>query len=105
MIGKRLFVVLACLFVVMIGFGITLPVLRFCVERLAQAEGVTPEAIVMHVTLLTAGYKGFYYHFLDMTTGRRADLCELSTVDTSFLLAAAWTSSYQWKNIDSDRSC
>lgn len=56
MIGKRLFVLLACLFVVMIGFGITLPVLPFYVERLAQAEGVTPEAIVMHVTLLTAVY-------------------------------------------------
>ena len=56
MIGKRLFVLLTCLFVVMIGFGITLPVLPFYVERLAQAEGVTPEAIVMHVTLLTAVY-------------------------------------------------
>ena len=56
MIGRRLFVLLACLFVVMIGFGITLPVLPFYVERLAQAEGVTPEAIVMHVTLLTAVY-------------------------------------------------
>ena len=33
------------------------------------------------------GHKGFYYHFLDMTTGRRAGLCELSTIDTSFLLA------------------
>ena len=33
------------------------------------------------------GHKGFYYHFLDMTTGRRAGPCELSTVDTSFLLA------------------
>ena len=33
------------------------------------------------------GYKGFYYHFLDMITGRRAGQCELSTVDTSFLLA------------------
>lgn len=33
------------------------------------------------------GYKGFYYHFLDMTTGRRAGLCELSTIDTTFLLA------------------
>jgi hypothetical protein len=33
------------------------------------------------------GYKGFYYHFLDMKTGRRALLCELSTIDTSFLLA------------------
>jgi len=33
------------------------------------------------------GYKGFYYHFLDMNTGRRAAGCELSTVDTALLLA------------------
>jgi hypothetical protein len=33
------------------------------------------------------GYKGFYYHFLDMETGRRAGSCELSTVDSTFLLA------------------
>ena len=55
-IGKRLFVLLACLFIVMIGFGITLPVLPFYVERLAQAEGATRQAIVLHVTLLTAVY-------------------------------------------------
>jgi len=35
----------------------------------------------------TTGHKGFFYHFLDMTTGRRAGICELSTVDTEFLLA------------------
>ena len=29
------------------------------------------------------GYKGFYYHFLDMKTGRRTWDCELSTVDSS----------------------
>ncbi|MEO8310538.1 MAG: glucoamylase family protein [Caldimonas sp.] len=34
-----------------------------------------------------SGHKGFYYHFLDMRTGRRAGLCELSTVDTAFLIA------------------
>lgn len=33
------------------------------------------------------GYKGFYYHFLDMETGRRAWRSELSTIDTTFLLA------------------
>lgn len=37
------------------------------------------------------GYHGFYYHFLDMNTGRRAWECELSTVDTSFLLAGMLT--------------
>lgn len=35
------------------------------------------------------GYRGFYYHFLDMETGRRAWQCELSTIDTTLLLAGA----------------
>jgi len=37
------------------------------------------------------GYHGFYYHFLDMQTGRRARLCELSIVDSAILLAGALT--------------
>jgi hypothetical protein len=39
-----------------------------------QAAGVT-------------GYKGFFYHFLDMQTGYRFEQVELSTIDTSLLLA------------------
>lgn len=37
------------------------------------------------------GYKGFYYHFLDMKTGRRTLNCELSTIDSTFLIAGALT--------------
>ena len=37
------------------------------------------------------GYKGFYYHFLDMQTGRRFNKSELSTIDTTFLLAGVLT--------------
>ena len=37
------------------------------------------------------GYKGFYYHFLDMKSGKRVWECELSTVDTAFLLAGMLT--------------
>src|SRR6185436_2484122 len=33
------------------------------------------------------GYKGFFYHFLDMETGYRFEQVELSTIDTSLLLA------------------
>jgi len=33
------------------------------------------------------GYKGFFYHFLDMKTGRRFEDTELSTVDTAMLLS------------------
>lgn len=53
----------------------TLALLRFFWTR---PQGPAPNA---------TGYKGFYYHFLDMTTGERANQCELSTVDTTFLLA------------------
>jgi hypothetical protein len=58
---------------------ITLTTLRFFRN---SAHDSAPDAI---------GYNGFYYHFLDMTTGRRAWQCELSTVDTAFLLAGALT--------------
>ncbi len=37
------------------------------------------------------GYHGFFYHFLDMATGRRFDRVELSTIDTALLLAGALT--------------
>ena len=37
------------------------------------------------------GYKGFYYHFLEMSDGRRAGMCEISTIDSAFLLAGILT--------------
>ena len=37
------------------------------------------------------GYHGFYYHFLDMRTGRRTWQCELSTIDSAILLAGILT--------------
>ena len=36
-----------------------------------------------------SGYKGFFYHFLDMKTGERAFRCELSTIDSAILMAGA----------------
>ena len=57
----------------------TLATLRFFWN---SPQGPEPDA---------TGYQGFYYHFLDMKTGRRAWQCELSTVDSAFLLAGALT--------------
>ena len=37
------------------------------------------------------GHRGFFYHFLDGTTGRRAWSCELSTIDTAIFVAGALT--------------
>jgi hypothetical protein len=38
-----------------------------------------------------AGYKGFFYHFLDMKTGKRFQQVELSTMDTALMVAGALT--------------
>ncbi|HUH30879.1 MAG TPA: glucoamylase family protein, partial [Rhodanobacter sp.] len=42
-------------------------------------------------TAQATGYKGFYYHFLDMHSGVRVWQCELSMIDTALLLAGALT--------------
>lgn len=57
-----------------------LTTLRFFWE---SAQGPEPDA---------TGHHGFYYHFLDVKTGRRAWRSELSTIDTAILLAGALTS-------------
>ncbi|MCX7599487.1 MAG: hypothetical protein N2512_11580, partial [Armatimonadetes bacterium] len=38
-----------------------------------------------------AGAHGFFYHFLDARTGRRAGQCEVSSIDTALLIAGALT--------------
>src|ERR1700676_2068703 len=57
----------------------TLKLLRFFHS---SHQGPEPDA---------TGYKGFYYHFLDMETGRRAWQCELSTIDTAIFMAGVLT--------------
>ena len=57
----------------------TLATLRFFWN---SPQGPEPDA---------TGYRGFFYHFLDMQSGRRAWQCELSTIDSTFLLAGALT--------------
>ena len=48
------------------------------------------------------GYKGFYYHFLDMKTGRRTWNCELSTIDSTFLISGALTAAQYFKRDTED---
>lgn len=60
----------------------TLTVLKFFYN---SHQGTEPDA---------TGYKGFYYHFLHMETGKRAWKCELSTIDTAILLAGILTARY-----------
>lgn len=56
----------------------TLATLR---SLLAMKQGPEPRGV--------SGYKGFFYHFLDMKSGERFQTVELSTVDTTLLVAGA----------------
>lgn len=44
------------------------------------------------------GYKGFYYHFLEMQTGKRTWDSELSTIDTTFFIAGALSAAVYFNN-------
>jgi hypothetical protein len=57
------------------AIGRTLAALRFFLQ---SEQSDQPDA---------TGFKGFYYHFLDMKTGKRVWQCELSLVDTALLIA------------------
>ena len=68
----------------------TLALLRFF---WASPQNITPDA---------TGHRGFYYHFLDMSTGKRAGLSELSTVDSTFLLAGMLAAAAYFDHDDQD---
>jgi hypothetical protein len=82
-----------------VGFALT--VYPIAVERkyLTRAEAVRRTLATLRFFYESpqgkerdaTGYKGFYYHFLDMKTGRRAGKCEISTIDSTYVLAGALT--------------
>jgi DHA1 family multidrug resistance protein-like MFS transporter len=54
--NKNIAVLLVGLFLVMVGFGITLPVLPFYIQKLSLAKGISPEKLWLHVGLITGSY-------------------------------------------------
>ena len=70
----------------------TLTTLRFFA---GSAQGEAPDA---------TGHRGFYYHFLDLRTGRRAWQCELSSIDTALLMAGVLTAAQYFTGPDDDES-
>src|SRR5690606_31836540 len=77
--------------------GLMLAALPILVERGVVAREFAPELVLHRLRFFrdsphgpepdATGYKGFYYHFLDMKTGRRVWNCALSTIDSAFLFA------------------
>ena len=74
-----------------VGFGLTaygIGAERGYVTR-AQAAERTLATLKSLLGNSEATHNGFYYHFLDMRTGRRFEKVELSTIDSALLFAGA----------------
>jgi hypothetical protein len=81
--------------------GLALASLPILVERGVVAREFAPELALRRLRFFdespqgpepdATGHHGFYYHFLDMRTGRRVWECELSTIDSAFLFAGMLT--------------
>jgi DHA1 family multidrug resistance protein-like MFS transporter len=54
--NKNIAVLLVGLFLVMVGFGITLPVLPFYIKNLSKAQGISSQNVWLHVGLITGIY-------------------------------------------------
>ncbi len=81
--------------------GLALAAIPVLVERGVISREFAPEIALRRLRFFrdsphgpepdATGYKGFYYHFLDMRSGRRVWECELSTIDSALLLAGMLT--------------
>jgi hypothetical protein len=91
--------------IAVVGLGITSYIVAIERNLITREDGINkilriinffyaghqgPEADAM-------GYKGFYYHFLYMDTGKRAWESELSTIDTAIFIAGVLTAASYFK--------
>ena len=85
-----------------IGFGICNYVVGVERNLISREDGIRKVLTILNFfqaghqgpEVDAMGYKGFYYHFLDMKSGKRAWSCELSTVDTAIFIAGVLTAAY-----------
>lgn len=83
--------------IAVMGFALT--AYPIAVERRYMTRGEAIKRCLIHLRFFHDGpegaglnaisYKGFYYHFLDMKTGKRVLNSEISTIDTTYVLAGA----------------
>jgi hypothetical protein len=81
--------------IAVVGFALSSYIVAIERGWLSRARAAERVAITLQFFLHSAqadtpgatGYRGFYYHFLDMQSGQRVWNCELSLMDTSLLLA------------------
>jgi hypothetical protein len=78
-----------------VGFGLTAIGIGIDHGWITRTQGLSRVLTTLNTFLqgpqntnssVTMGYKGWFYHFVDMNSGLRAWSCELSSIDTALLL-------------------
>jgi len=95
-----------------VGFGLTAIGIAIDHGWITRAQGVARVKTTLNTFLTrpqgpaqtgTIGYNGWFYHFLDMNTGLRAN-SELSTIDTSLLLGGVLYAKQYFNQTNADES-
>ena len=81
--------------IAVVGFALAAYVIAVTRGWLSRDEAVTRTLTTLRffagseqsASSAATGYQGFYYHFLDLHSGRRVWNCELSLIDTALLIA------------------
>jgi hypothetical protein len=85
--------------IAVVGLGITSYLVGIERNLISREDAVSKILTILHffhdghqgTESDAMGYKGFYYHFLYMNTGKRAWESELSTIDTAIFIAGVLT--------------
>jgi len=95
------------------GFGLTAIGIGIDHGWITRTQGVARVKAALNTFLTgpqgaatsgTIGYKGWFYHFLDMNTALRAGNTELSSIDTTLLLAGILYSKQYFNGTDPDEA-
>src|SRR5665647_2846231 len=96
-----------------VGFGLTAIGIGIDHGWITRTQGVARVLTTLNTFLQgpqgpdasgTIGYKGWFYHFLDMNTAMRAPNSELSSIDTTLLLSGILYSKQYFNGINSDET-
>jgi hypothetical protein len=96
-----------------VGFGLTAIGIGIDHGWISRTQGVARVLTTLNTFLQgrqdtntsgTIGYKGWFYHFLDMNTALRAPGSELSSIDTTLLLSGILYSKQYFNGTNSDET-
>lgn len=85
------------------GMGLSAWIIGCERSYITKAEAIAKTLTVLRFLHSAGGYtthQGFFYHFLDMHSGKRVATCELSSIDTALLMAGVLSAAAYYENVE-----